>query len=714
MKKQLILLISLLPLLSFAQCPPGSVSLTNQADVDEFVANFPDCDQIDGNLLIGSSFISSAAPPMDLSGLSSLTQVTGTLFLRKTEGLDEEDNAIPGSLEGLENILSVRSLLIGRPVSSGGTVHRYESLDPLNGLSGKVDSLFIETVYPDSELPPFENLTGIGYYRQDLLLGVTSSPTFPNLTYLGDMTIAGGNGLFNEDVMLTTVVIPSQLDSISTVQGEFNFPFGGFFIFDNTTVSEVIGGENLTYLQDVSISNNLVLEDLSAFSNVNSIGFGGLGITSEVPGIFDSFQSLQSLGTDSEVSLSFFDNPEDCMQPTDELVIGLSSQVSGDEISPFSLDVTANCVENITVTGNFSKLAELNFTALDAINISGFGELDSITESRLQMNTPKISQLPDFENLVHVEQDLLLRINGGDWLLENLSGLDALISVGGDLRIGFGGSAGGSFFTSLTGLESLTTVDGRVEISRLEALTDASALNNLVSADQILFERLESLNVPPAMSNLTAVGDVRIDETGLTSLPEFTSLTSMIGDLRVQDNSALTAINGFVSLEELEGNISIEGNPQLTEVALPEDLVFEGELSVMNNPLLADCGTSVSFCNLVTQANLFELMANGAECTLPGDVLLSCQSLSTNDVDDRKTLRVGMGEEFLSIISSHQFENGRVNMYSAEGKRVFSQSASLQSGENRFQIPELSTGVYILSFENGEHFHRSKVFVGER
>lgn len=37
-----------------AQCPPGDVTFSSQEEVDDFVATYPNCTEITGNMLIGS------------------------------------------------------------------------------------------------------------------------------------------------------------------------------------------------------------------------------------------------------------------------------------------------------------------------------------------------------------------------------------------------------------------------------------------------------------------------------------------------------------------------------------------------------------------------------------------------------------------------------------------------------------------------------------
>ena len=64
-------------------CPMGDVTLTTQADVDAFVADFPDCTEVDGNLIIGVQGGSSDIS--DISGLSGITAVYGGCYFYNTQ-----------------------------------------------------------------------------------------------------------------------------------------------------------------------------------------------------------------------------------------------------------------------------------------------------------------------------------------------------------------------------------------------------------------------------------------------------------------------------------------------------------------------------------------------------------------------------------------------------------------------------------------------------
>lgn len=63
----------------FSQCPPGSAILVTQAEVDQFIIDYPNCTMINGNLWIGSN---SPTDITDLSALSNLNTVMFELLLR--------------------------------------------------------------------------------------------------------------------------------------------------------------------------------------------------------------------------------------------------------------------------------------------------------------------------------------------------------------------------------------------------------------------------------------------------------------------------------------------------------------------------------------------------------------------------------------------------------------------------------------------------------
>ena len=707
MKTSTALFLLFIANIAFGQCPTGSVVLSTQADVEDFVANFPDCTRIDGNLTLGGSVFLTGDVPLDVSGLSNLNEVTGTLNIYTTSTLSDQDELTPGSLEGLENISSVRSLIVGLPAGSSlsGFPVAYESLAPLNGIEGQLDSLFFTGFATSEPLPPFSGIEGIGYYRHDYVRGIESTPAFPALTYMGDMTITGE---FSGDDTLSTVVIPPLLTEIGTNPDSFNWPFGGIFIFGTGGLTEITGGESLTYIQAGSISNNFSLSDISAFDIVTEVGINGLSISSCQPGIFDSFGKLETVEADFPVEFDFA-LTEDCNEEIFESVdFGISSELADGAETSYELVITADQVNSISVSGNFTNLKSLDLNSALASEITGFSSLDSITGD-LAIGAPGISQLPTFTDLVYIGGDFDMRLNFGNWQLENMVGLESLEVVAGELTLGGSGPSGASQFQSLDGLEGLTNV-GALELRNLEALNDLSGLSNLESAADLALIDLEGLTTPPTFNSFEEFNQITIDATSLPSMPLFPAAVSVEGDISVIDNEFLTTVDGFDNLTLLNGELFVQGNPLLTTIALPDDMLFGGPLALNDNPLLQNCGLSASICNLVTQSFLTQIMNNGEGCTDQSEVLATC-ILGINESDASVPVTIAAAGKNLLIESREALGNVEIDLYSVEGKRLSSEIRHISSGETLLPMPRLSDGIYLISLHAGDLVFSEKFFI---
>jgi len=82
----------------WAQCPPGNIALASQQDINDFVAQYPDCTEIAADVGISTPAVT------DLSPLTQITSIGGKLLIEKTNLVD---------LTGLNNLTSVGSLFMG-------------------------------------------------------------------------------------------------------------------------------------------------------------------------------------------------------------------------------------------------------------------------------------------------------------------------------------------------------------------------------------------------------------------------------------------------------------------------------------------------------------------------------------------------------------------------------------------------------------------------
>jgi hypothetical protein len=219
-----------------------------------------------------------------------------------------------------------------------------------------------------------------------------------------------------------------------------------------------------------------------------------------------------------------------------------------------------------------------------------------------------------------------LSVNRMDGLV-SLQGLESLRRVGGKLYV-FHDVA----LASLQGLDNLELVGGAVQLWELYALTDATlpALHTaggrldlfendaLVSVSMPLLERLGGYEVhhcdalPDAGSfpSLSSTGDVtlqydealasldglsmltRVELVTLKAMPALSSLQglaslSSAGALLVSGAPVLPQIE--LPLQELD-LLQVEGNDGLVEMGLPALFEVTGDVTVVQNPLLSQCG----------------------------------------------------------------------------------------------------------------------------
>jgi hypothetical protein len=237
-------------------CPSGNVTFLTQAEVDTFVAQYPNCTIINGNLNIGpvSSGTSSIT---NISGLSNLTQVNGELSIRSNQNLT--------NLTGLNNITSV------------GTILRLEfnpvliNLDGLSGIVNIGESILIGI---NTGLQNLNGLSGItqlpnGYLYVNNNPQLTSLQGLHNITTIGEsMWITACNGLTNLNGL-------SGLTTFSNNSSEY------IYIMNNANLASLSGLQNITSLgnRSITIQNNSALSDISALNQIVSSTIGSLGIS---------------------------------------------------------------------------------------------------------------------------------------------------------------------------------------------------------------------------------------------------------------------------------------------------------------------------------------------------------------------------------------------------------------------------------------------------
>ncbi|MGB6034729.1 MAG: hypothetical protein WBG42_00575, partial [Cryomorphaceae bacterium] len=509
MKQLFTLLVAFTSLISLGQCPVGDVEFNSQSDVDIFVSLYPNCTQIDGNLTIDSQ--SDENPVENLTGLSGLEVISGNLVILSLSQMDEDTGeVIPGSLEGLEGLTSVSELLIG--IDALFLNYHIQSLEPLSNLSGSIDRMILSKTTFYEPLPDFSGLVSMGEFAWRNCNGVEATPAFSNLNQLDRFNVVG-NDLFGDS--LKTVFIP-DIESISgPADSEVSF---GIIIQSCHSLENILGGEGLSYVDQIILTTNNSLIDLSAFEEVTEVGRLIIGAYTE-----SNFNSFRNLALANEIVLS----PNKVFYGSDQFIDEFTIRIGEDADNLFAygegLTINGESIGSLNMTSQFEKLGGLRIDTDDIYEISGFASLDSIvtgTENNgnLYINGRGLNTLPNFENLEGIDGDLILYLDNQVTEVSNMAGFEVLEFIGEELYVFV--DPENSTFTSLDGLSALVHCKD-VTISGASVFEDISELNDLESLEDIKLYDLPMLSSEVSFPNLSSLAEFVSIGVGFENLPQF-------------------------------------------------------------------------------------------------------------------------------------------------------------------------------------------------
>lgn len=288
MKKYLYIFLFSFYNILLSQCPTGDVILYYQEDVEDFVANYPTCNIINGDLIIGDEVT-------DLSTLTTIIRVEGTLEIEHSQITDISNfndlTYIGGDLilrnnRELANINGFSNLEI-----VGGNFYVYVDQMGLISISGfgmlqNVNGSFSISHSPTLQsISGFENLETVGHFfsidHNDELLSI---PNFNSITTVGFSTGTGGLGIGDNRKLLEINGFNSLLSIARNL-----------FISDNTQLRYFDGFQRLERVLRIVLSRSEFLTEIPDFASLNSIGSGlqitNLGLTN-----LDSFNNVQVIG----------------------------------------------------------------------------------------------------------------------------------------------------------------------------------------------------------------------------------------------------------------------------------------------------------------------------------------------------------------------------------------------------------------------------------
>lgn len=603
-----------------AQCPPGGVTLDTQAKVNDFLAQYPNCTEIAGNLYIGKN--SGLSDITDLSPLNNLVSVNGWIAIYHTsltsingltnlttveEDMDIWNNSLLTSINGFSNLTTIKGLDI-RNNTSLTSISGFNSLTEigllnftnlsnpsLQSISG-FDAL--TQIVGNFELwqnPSLQSIGGFNALTQ--ITGKFELRENPNLeSFVGFGNLNGiGQFIYFNDTKIANITGLNNLESV-----------GGFMVFEgNTELTNFDFLNSLTNIgQNFAIRNHPQLQNLNGLSNLTTVN-GRVQILNNT--VLNDISGLQNIDPESisELGLILKNNPalSVCNLPNFCTYLAGSGarDISGNlaeclnEAAVIVACTPAQCPEGDVRLRTQSDVDQFLATYPNCTEIEGLlriggdpGVLSDVTD---------VSPL---HNITNIGGTLFIQYNG---VLQNLDGLN-ISTVGGNLYIGGGDESITNLqLQNLNGLSSLTSLGGYLSISNNTSLIHVNGLSNLTSIGSFL--EIEGNAV-------------------LQSLDGLDNLISLAADLTIRKNGSMTNVNGLSGLTTMSGWLTIEDNDVLNDISGLQNIITGiGNLKIKNNPVLSVCNLP-NFCTYLAGSGARDISDNLAECLDEAAVINAC------------------------------------------------------------------------------------------
>ena len=259
-------------------CLPEGIEFTTQASIDNFQVNYPNCTEIEGNVLIKGWDVTN------LNGLIAVNSIGGHLFIA--------DNLYLTSLMGLNNLTTIGQELW---ISNNSALTSLTGLLTLTSIGGDL------TVRNHSTLTSLTGLDNLSFIGGSLY--IYSNTSLNNLIGIENLTSIGMHLSIGNNLTLT---------SLTGLNG-LGFIGGRLFIYNNAILNSLTGIENLTSIGDeLYLMANNALISLSGLDNIDAESITNLYIYSNVSLSTCDVQSICDYLSSPNGEISIHDNSTGC------------------------------------------------------------------------------------------------------------------------------------------------------------------------------------------------------------------------------------------------------------------------------------------------------------------------------------------------------------------------------------------------------------------
>lgn len=298
--------------------------------------------------------------------------------------------------------------------------------------------------------------------------------------------------------------------------------------------------------------------------------------------------------------------------------------------------------------------------------------------------------------------------------ITNLNGLNALISIGGNLKI-----IANLALVNLEGLDNLTSIGGHLDIGYNDALTSITGLENLssIGGNLGIFHNTSLINLTGLGNVIFIGGHLGIGyNTALVSLTELNRIESIGAALWIVDNDALSNLTGLENVTSIGDDINIYENYSLTSLKGMDSInpTSIQNMDIYDNYSLSECEV-LSVCEYLAAPNgTINIYDNASGCNSPEEVQDSCEANTVNIPEPiiAKNLSIypSPAHSFITIeLPTQPSNNTIVSIFDTRGQKHSTQA--ITDSRTKININNFPAGIYVVQVQDNKGIMTRKVLI---
>jgi len=393
---------------SFGQDCPDDIFVNSQEDLENLMAQYPNCAHVSGNVQLRNF--------TDLSPLSGIITIGGELSvttnypLSNFSGLESLEAIGSLRLYNLENISSLAGLESVHLVLGDLRIQQLPNLGSLAGLSGLTDVGGKVQIWSNdalTSLTGLENLENVGgSFSLQYNDGLTSIEEASSLQFIGDYL-----EIINNDA----IQIISGFNALHTISGYFHF-------YDNLNLIAAYGFENLTKVGDVRMRIKSETSEIACLDNVREMGSLDIDQNCQVLRL----ENLMKVNGDFRIDATDMHSLIGCNQ-LDTVGGSMILSTAMKNLPDFpQLKIIGGMLlidsrDHLEVLDGFDRLETIGIGQLgwgfDVYNhaqlteMSGFNQLEQVAGNFVISDCAALESITGFQNLFHVQGNFSLSYN---------------------------------------------------------------------------------------------------------------------------------------------------------------------------------------------------------------------------------------------------------------------------------------------------------------